>query len=123
MRRVLALALLVLPLTAHAAGHMDVIQVSLDEDCSLGEYVAIKDDFNASWGQQNGYLAEVVVPLQSDDLQSVFWVGRTANAAAFGKAWDTWRTETADSKTTAGKLQERFDECSTNTSRNGFDIY
>ena len=123
MRIAMALVLLLLPLSASAAGHMDVIQVTLHEKCPVAKYAAIKDDFNDTWGKQNGYLAEIVVPIQSEDLQSVFWVGRTANAAAYGKAWDTWRDETANSKTTAGRLQERFDECSTNDSRRGYDVY
>ncbi len=122
MRIALALVLLLLPLSA-SADHMDVIQVTLDEDCSLEEYVAIKNDFNETWGKKNGYLAEIVVPIQSDDLQSIFWVGRSADAAAYGKAWDTWRDETANSKSVAGKLQERFDECSDNDSRRGYDVY
>ena len=123
MRIALALVLLLLPMSASAGGHMDVIQVTLNEKCSVAEYVAIKNDFNAMWGKQNGYLAEIVVPIQSDDLQSVFWVGRSANAAAYGRAWDTWRDETANSKSIAGRLQERFNKCSTNDSRRGYDVY
>ena len=123
MRSVLSLILLLLPLSASAGGHMDVIQVTLNEKCSVAKYVAIKNDFNKTWGKQNGYLAEVVVPIQSEDLQSVFWVGRTADAAGYGKAWDTWRDETANPKSIAGKLQERFNECSTNDSRRGYDVY
>lgn len=123
MRIALALVLLLLPLSAVAEGHMDVIQVKLDPKCSLAKYVAIKNDFNETWGEQNGYRAEVVVPIQSEDLQSIFWVGRTANAAAYGKAWDAWRDEIASSKSIAGRLNARFQKCSTNTSRTGFDVY
>ncbi len=127
MRIAMALVVLLLPLSPLSAvaadGHMDVIQVTLDPKCSLAEYVKIKDDFNASWGDQNGYRAEVVVPIQSEDLQSVFWVGRTADAAAYGKAWDNWRDETANPKSIAGKLQKRFNKCSTNTSRRGYDVH
>ncbi len=106
-----------------AAEHDDVILVKLHENCSVQDYVKIKDDFNATWAKDYGYLAEVSVPLQATDLSTVFWVGRSANAAAFGKAWDAWRDAQSDPKSTAAKLQARFDECSTNLSRRGFDVY
>jgi hypothetical protein len=87
---ILIVALFVLPLSA-SADYMDVIQVNLDDKCSVDKYVEIKNDFNEQWGKSNGYMAEVLVPIQNDDLVSLFWVGRTANAAAFGAAWDAWR--------------------------------
>ena len=67
--------------------------------------------------------AEVVVPIQSEDLQSIFRVGRTGNAAAHGKAWDAWRDEIASVRSIAGRLDARFQKCSTNVSRTGFDVY
>jgi hypothetical protein len=106
-----------------AAEHDDVIVVKVHENCSLQDYVKIKDDFNATWAKEHGYQAEVSVPLQATELTTVFWVGRSANAAAFGKAWDAWRDAQSDPKSTAAKLQARFDECSTNISRSGFDVY
>ena len=106
-----------------AAEHDDVILVKVHENCSVQDYVKIKDDFNATWAKGYGYHASISVPLQAGDLSTVFWVGRTANAAAFGKAWDAWRDAQSDPKSTAAKLQARFDKCSTNQSRRGFDVY
>ncbi len=123
MKRLLVLALFVLPVAAHAEGHMDVIQVTLMEGCTAAQYAAIAHDFNESWGKDHGYMAEVLVPLQSQDLESVFWIGRTANAAAFGAAWDAWRDALPNAQSTAAQLQARFDECSTNTSRRSYDVY
>ncbi len=122
MRRLLMLAILVVPVYA-SAEYLDVIQVKLKEKCSPATYVAIKNDFNEQWGKSHGYRAEIAQPVQSNDLASVFWIGHCASAESFGKAWDTWRTELSDSKSVAGKLNERFEKCSTNASRNGYDLY
>ncbi len=118
----LILALLALPLSA-GAEYMDVIQVKLNDDCSVQKYDQIKNDFNEQWGKKNGYMAEVAVPIQSDDLVSIFWIGRTANAAAFGAAWDAWRDQLTDSGSVAAKLWARLQECAGNQSRSGFDVY
>ena len=118
----LIVALLALPLSA-GADYMDVIQVTLSDDCSVEEYVQITNDFNEQWGKNNGYRAEVAVPIQSDDLVSIFWVGRAASAAAFGAAWDAWRDALPDSGSVAAKLWARIQQCSANQSRRGFDVY
>lgn len=106
-----------------AADHIDVIEVKLNDDCPLSKYVAIKDDFNSQWGSRNGYSSEVLVPIQSQNLTSLFWVGRSANAAAFGKAWDTWRAALSDPDSTPAKLWARFQECGMNLGRRGYDTY
>lgn len=123
MKKLLILAALsVFPLSAHA-DHMDVIQITLKDGCSVSQWVQTVHDFNEQWGKEHGYHAEGLVPLQSPDLDSVFWVGRSASAAAFGAAWDAWRDALPDSKTTAAKLQKRFDKCSMNTARRSYDVY
>ena len=45
MKKLLCALLLMLPIGAFA-DHIDVIEVQLNEGCSVSEYVAIKDDFN-----------------------------------------------------------------------------
>ncbi len=115
-------ALVLFPLSA-GADHLDVIKVTLKDDCTLEQYVAIANDFNEQWGTNNGYRSEVAVPVQNEELVSIFWLGRTASAEAFGKAWDTWRNQLTDPKSLASKLNARFVECSDNTSRSGFDLY
>jgi hypothetical protein len=122
MKRLLMLAILVVPLSA-SAEYLDVIQVKLKEKCTLQNYVAIKNDFNEQWGKGHGYRAEIAAPVLSNDLSAVFWTGHCASAESFGKAWDTWRTELSDPKSVAAKLNERFEKCSTNESRRGYDLY
>lgn len=116
------LTFLAVPLAA-SADHLDVIEIKLMDGCTPEKWVAIVHDFNTQWGKDHGYRAEALVPLQSQDLVSVYWVGRSANAAAFGAAWDAWRDALPDAKTTAAKLQARFDKCSTNVSRSSYDVY
>ncbi len=118
----LIVALFALPLSA-GAEYMDVIRVTLNDDCSVQQYVQIKNDFNEQWGKNNGYRAEIAVPIQNDDLVSIFWVGRAANAAAFGAAWDAWRDALDDSGSVAAKLWARIQKCSVNQSRSGYDVY
>jgi len=120
MRRLVTALLLLVPVCA-SAEHLDVIQGKLKEKCTLAKYVEMKDDFNEQWGKSHGYRAEVASPVQSNDLTSVFWIGHTSSAEAFGKAWDTWRTEISNPKSVAGKLNERFEKCVDNTMRTGYD--
>ncbi len=122
MKLLLALALLALPMAAQA-DHLDVIQMTLKDGCTPAQLSVIVKDFNETWGKDNGYRAEIAVPLQSQDLNSVFWLGHTATAAAFGAAWDAWRDAQADSSSTAAKLQARFDKCNTNEARRSYDVY
>jgi hypothetical protein len=122
MRTLLILTILVAPLCA-SAEYLDVIQVKLKDKCTVQKYAEIKNDFNEQWGSSHGYRAEIAAPLQSNDLGSVFWLGHCTSAEAFGKAWDSWRSELSDPKSVAGKLNERFEKCSTNDARRGYDLY
>ena len=122
MKKLIAIALLALPMSA-AADHLDVIEFKLNEGCSFSTLMQIVKDFNEQWGAKNAYRAEVLTPIQSNNLESMYWIGRTPNAAAFGKAWDTWRTEGANPESVAGKLQARFGACNTNLGRRGYDIH
>jgi hypothetical protein len=121
MRRILAIVLLLSPMLA-SADHLDVIEFKLNPGCSFDKYMAIVKDFN-QWGAKNGYRAEVLTPIQSNNLTSMYWAGRSKDAATFGKAWDTWRNAQADATTVEAKLEARFEACSTNLSRRGYDTY
>ena len=120
MKKLLFSFLLLLPIGAFAE-HVDVIEVTLNEGCSVSTYVAIKNDFNENWAKEYGYQSEVLVPIQSNNLVSLFWVGRSADAGVFGKAWEQWRADLQDSDSVASKLWARFVECSTNIGRRGYN--
>lgn len=85
-------------------------------------YVAIKNDFNEQWGRSHGYQAEIASAVQSNDLTAIYWLGHTASAEAFGRAWDTWRSELSNPKSVAAKLNERFEKGVDNTARRGYDL-
>ena len=121
MKRLLISVMLLLPLSA-LGGHMDVIEFKLLEGCSFSKYMEIVNDFN-EWGTSYGYKAEIAVPLQSDNLTSMYWLGTSANAASFGKTWDAWRDALDDPDSEPAKLWARFSNCEENLGRHGYDIY
>ncbi|MFZ2508988.1 MAG: hypothetical protein WAW79_11025 [Steroidobacteraceae bacterium] len=51
------------------------------------------------------------------------WLGRSANAATFGKAWDAWRDALSNPDSVPAKLWVRFLKCGVNLNRSGFDTY
>jgi len=122
MKTLLIIATLFIPFSA-LADHMDVFEFKLKNNCSLSEFLEVVKDFNHDWGEKNSYRAEIAVPIQSDNLVNIYWLGRSASTESFGKAWDTWRNELEDKDSTASKLSKRIDACSENLSRHGYDIY
>jgi hypothetical protein len=122
MKKLILALLLCLPVAA-SAEYMDVIEFKLLDGCSFDKYMEIVNDFNSDWGEANGYTARVAMPIQSDNLVSMYWLGTTKDAATFGKVWDTWRNAQSDPDSTPSKLWARFLECEVNVSRRGYDIY
>lgn len=112
MKRLVLIAALLLPAPA-MANSLDVISSKLKEGCTFSTYLGITKDFNETWGKTHGYNAQLMLPVHSSDSSLVTWVGTTASAEAFGKAWDIWRTALANPNTTEAKLQARFDACTT----------
>lgn len=119
MKRIIALALLLVPVVSFA-DYVDVIRGKLIPGCSMKTYLAIVQDFNEQWGKEYGYKVEILTPVQSEDVTSFFWVGRIASGTAFGKGLDAWHSGIADPNSTAGKLMSRFVACTTNVSRSGY---
>ena len=74
MKKLIILAALMLPSVAHADS-LDVISSRLKEGCSVAKYVALSREFNETWGKANGYIARIVVPVQSPDSSVIGWVG------------------------------------------------
>ncbi len=122
MKKLFLLAALLLP-SPVMANTLDVISSHLKSGCTVGTYLGITKDFNDSWGKAHGYSAQVILPVHGPDSSLVVWVGTTASAEAFGKAWDVWRTALANPNTVESKLQARFDACATQVSRASYDTY
>ena len=76
MKTLLATILLFAATSVAAVEHLDVIKVKIKPECSVAEYVAITEDFNENWGKAHGYHAWVAVPIQSEDLYTVWWMAR-----------------------------------------------
>ena len=109
MKKIIGTMLLLVASASHA-GHLDVISFTLDEDCSLGTYLEIVDDFN-EWGEAYGYQTEIAAPLFHDNMDTHYWLGRSAGNEAFGKAYDAWEAAQADADSVPAKLNARFGEC------------
>ncbi len=120
MNKIILFVLFSLPLAA-TAGHMDVIEMEVGADCSMPKLMMILKDFN-KWGKAHGYQAEIAVPIQSNNLTSVFWIGRSKNSATFGAAYDSWEEDLSNAKSTPAKLNARFQACTTNVARRGYTI-
>ena len=122
MNKLIVIAALLLPASA-MANTLDVISSKLKSGCTFPAYAAITKDFNESWGKAHGYNAQLMLPVHSPDSSLVIWVGTTASAEAFGKAWDIWRNALSNPNSTEAKLQTRFDACSVQVSRASYDTY
>lgn len=121
MKKMILTLLLIVPFGA-SAEYMDVIEFEMLEGCSFDKYLAIVKDFN-EWGDDYGYQAKVAVPLQSENLSSFYWLGTSKDAATFGKAWDAWRDALGDPQSSPARLWARFQECTQNLGRWGYDVY
>ena len=122
VKKLILAMLLCVPMSA-SAEYMDVIEFKLIDGCSFDKYMEIVNDFNENWGEALGYTARVAMPLQNENLESMYWLGTTKDAATFGKVWDTWRDALSDPDSTPAKLWERFQDCEVNLARWGYDIY
>jgi len=119
MKKLMLLFALALPMAAHA-DYLDVIAGKLNPGCTMDKYLQIVQDFRDQWVKDRGYTVEILVPVQSRDLGTFFWVGRISNAEAFGKGFDEWIAGQSDPNSVSGKLSARLRECVTMESRAGY---
>ncbi|MFO7764108.1 MAG: hypothetical protein R6V61_10280 [Wenzhouxiangellaceae bacterium] len=121
MKRIIG-AMLFLAASTGQAGHLDVISFTLDDDCTLGQYLEIVDDFN-DWGEAHGYQTEIAAPMFSENMDTHYWLGRSADNEAFGKAYDAWQAGQADPSSVPARLNARLGECTTNTTRRAYATF
>jgi hypothetical protein len=122
MKKLLLLSVLALPMAAQA-DYVDVIGSRMTGACSMTKYLQIVKDFNEQWGVPRGYKVEILMPQQSEDVTTFYWVGRISSAEAFGKGLDAWSAAQSDPESLPSKLMARFRECATNVSRAGYRTY
>ena len=104
------------------ADYLDVLAFKLKPACSLKDFIVLNQQMN-EWGKPYNLTGEVVVPVFSETPDGYAWVGRTPDASTFGKAWDAWRAGVISNEEPVSKLNARWTECTTVTSRRGFDSY
>ncbi len=115
----LALSLLIAP-TVASADYLDVITNSLNDGCSMEEYGKVVEEFRGVMTSQGySYTVEIVVPFIGDQLDGVFWVGRTKDFATFGSESDRWEKALMNSKSPESKINKKLNDCATNVSRSG----
>ena len=119
MKKLMLLFVLAFPM-ASQADYLDVIAGKLNAGCTMGKYLQIVQDFRDQWANERGYKVEILVPAQSSDLGTFYWVGRISNAEAFGKGLDAWSSAQSDPNSGPAKLMARFRECTTSESRAGY---
>lgn len=122
MKKLMLLFALMFPLAAQA-DYIDVIAWKMTGKCTMEKYLQIVKDFNEQWAKPYGYRAEILAPQQSQDVHTFYWVGRIADAQAFGKGLDAWNAAQSDPNSLPSKLIARFSECVVNESRAGFKTY
>jgi hypothetical protein len=105
------------------ADHLDVIQMELNKGCNFNQFLAIKKDFNSKWAKDYDYKVELLMPVQSNDLKSIYWVGRSSDAVAFGKGWEAWVSDLGKSGSVAANLNARLEKCATSMSRRSYGAY
>src|SRR3990172_7766817 len=89
-RTLLAFAMLLTPLVAHA-DYLDVIVSKLEAGCSLDKYLGVVEEFRGVMKSQGyKYTVEIAAPFTSSDLSVVYWVGREPNFATFCQESDRW---------------------------------
>ena len=121
MKRFIASTLLLLASVSHA-DHLDVIGFTLNDNCSFDEYLEIVNDFN-EWGDDYGYQAEIAAPMYHDDIDTHYWLGRSADVETFGKAYDAWAAAQSDSGSAPAQLNARFGDCTTNSTRRAYRTF
>jgi len=119
MKKTIALLLLAVPAVA-CADYVDVLSAKLKDGCSVATLQLIVKDFNETWAKEGTYKAELLVPMLSQDVHTLYWVGRVKNAEAFGSGLERWRREAMDANSVAGKLNARMNQCVNWGSRGGF---
>lgn len=119
MKKLITMFLLTVPAVA-SADYVDVLSAKLKDGCNVATFQQIVADFNATWAKDTEYKAQALVPLMSEDMHTLYWVGRTTNAETFGRGLERWMKEASDPSTVAGKISERMNACVTWVGRAGF---
>ena len=101
------------------ADYLDVITTRLG-DCSQEKYLELVDEFRGVMkSQKYSYMVEIAIPLINDQMDVVFWIGRTADFATFGQEYSRWEKAVATGGTPEAKMNDKLNSCGENLTRSG----
>jgi hypothetical protein len=119
-RLLLSAAILLAGSQAANADYVDVITNEMNPDCTMEQYLETVEEFRGVMTAQGyTYTVEILVPVEGENLSSVYWVGRTADFATFGAEYTKWLAGIAKSGSPEAKMNAKLNKCATNLSRSG----
>ena len=114
-----AFAVFVAPQVA-AADYVDAITNKLNDGCTMEKYMKTVEEFHGVMKSQGyTYRAEIMVPVTSQQLDVVYWVGRTTDMATFGAEYSKWLKALENPSSPESKVNAKLTACSTNVNRSG----
>lgn len=118
----LAIVLLFVPLAA-SAQYLDVIGNELKEDCSLDEYLKVVEAFRGVMKAEGySYTVEIAQPHSSENLSTIWWIGRTKDLVTYASDYTKWEMALAKPGSRESKVNDKLNDCSKNISRSGMLI-
>ncbi len=69
--------------------------------------------------QGYSYTVEIAIPFIGNQLDRIFWVGRTKDLATFALETAQWNEALKNSRSPESKINKKLNGCTTNLSRSG----
>ena len=106
-----------------ASEYGDVVEMKLNDNCSLDQITSIKDEFNEVLESKGwDYRAEIWQPIERQDITTVYWIGRSPSFPDFAQEFTEYFEEATKGNTAEADLEASMAECRVNLSRSGFLI-
>lgn len=119
LQTALVITALAVPLSA-SAQYVDVIVSELTDQCTLEQYLPVVEEFRGVMSSQGyGYTVEILQPLTGEDVNVLYWVGRTKDFATFGADYSKWEAALQNAGSPEAAVSEKINKCTRNLSRSG----
>ena len=120
VRTTLLAILMLLGAQVARADYLDVITIRLTPECPLDRYMSVVKEFRSVIERLDyKYTVEISVPLMSNELDVIYWIGREPDLTTFGAETDRWEGEVAKGGTPEATIDKKLDACGENVSRSG----
>ncbi len=101
----------------------DVVEMKLNNDCTISEMISIKDQFNEVLKNKGwDYRAEIWQPIERQDITTLYWIGRSPSFPDFAQEFTEYFEEAMKGNTPEAGLEDSMTNCRVNLSRSGFLI-